>query len=426
MMLVHLSLAVRRIYSSFVTVSLVMPNNLGYDSNMKTLIQKAQAWYQSFEQKSLAKLPPDARQDVLAFDAMWVKHKWRYLAIAALAWAAAAAAMHFSLKTSWLESFVLTLLILGGLGVGLISAWFGHFKFKLTLARGLLLISLAVSGAIVGAMLGSMLKGSNNTLLDDLIRKGPDILLAGFIAGIIYTAIITLVVHARRKQLEVRNQQLEQQAKAAELARQLADARLKLMQAQVEPHFLFNTLASVQHLAEPNAPEAARLTRDLITFLRAGLGGLRDDTTTLKREFTMAAAYLAIMQTRMGERLQYALDLPAALANKSMPPAMLISLVENAIKHGVEPATDGGRINITAEDKNGVLNISVRDTGLGLSQQTATESGVSGIGGGVGLTNIRERLHVLFGESAKLTIEENPPRGVTVTIAIQKIEEVSV
>jgi sensor histidine kinase YesM len=413
------SLAVRRVQSSLVTPDLDSANDFSYDSDMKTLIQKTKAWYQRWDEKALASLPPDTRQDVLAFNVMWAKHKWRYLAIATLVWFAAATIMSINLKLSWFEALAVTFLVLFSLSVGLMSAWFGHFKFKLTLARGLSLILLAVAGAIFGAMIASIVKGSESTLLADLIRKGPGILLAGFIVGVIYTAIIALVVHARRKQLEVRNQQLEQQTKAAELARQLADARLKLMQAQVEPHFLFNTLASVQHLAEPNAPEAARLTRDLITFLRAGLGGLRDDTTTVQREFEMAAAYLAIMQTRMGERLQYAIDLPEALANKTMPPAMLITLVENAIKHGVEPATDGGTIKIMAHDKDGALNISVQDTGLGLRQKVA-------LTGGVGLTNIRERLHAIFGEAAKLIIEENPPRGVTATISIANKTEIKV
>ena len=102
------------------------------------------------------------------------------------------------------------------------------------------------------------------------------------------------------------------------------------MQAQVEPHFLFNTLASVQELAQDKAPEAAALTHELIAFLRPGLASLRDDTTTLEREFDRAAAYLAIMKTRMGERLTYDVNLPSSIGSHAMPPAMLISSVENA------------------------------------------------------------------------------------------------
>jgi sensor histidine kinase YesM len=178
----------------------------------------------------------------------------------------------------------------------------------------------------------------------------------------------------------------------------------------------------VQQLAEGKAPEAAALTRELIAFLRAGLAGLRDDTTTLEREFAMAAAFLAIMKTRMGERLSFALDLPEALRDRAIPPAMLISLVENAIKHGLEPSTAGGQLSIGAREVMGegtatTLVIEVRDTGLGLGADNG-----STMGGGVGLSNVRERLEAIYGERARLQIEENSPHGVVAMIAITELK----
>jgi LytS/YehU family sensor histidine kinase len=190
----------------------------------------------------------------------------------------------------------------------------------------------------------------------------------------------------------------------------LADAKLKLMQAQVEPHFLFNTLASVQQLAEHKAPEAANLTAQLITFLRAGLASLREDTTTLAREFKAIDAYLTIMKTRMRDRLEFELDLPSALGETIMPPAMLISLVENAIKHGVEPHLDGGKITVMARFENERLRLTVTDTGLGLAHTSSTA------GGGFGLDNIRQRLRALYANRAQLMVSENVPHGFVAVI----------
>jgi sensor histidine kinase YesM len=181
---------------------------------------------------------------------------------------------------------------------------------------------------------------------------------------------------------------------------------------------LFNTLASVQDLAEGKAPEAAALTRQLIAFLRAGLAGLRDDTTTLAREFDMAAAFLTIMQTRMGERLSFELQLPDTLADEAVPPAMLISLVENAIKHGLEPALDGGHMRISARRDGATLTVEVSDTGVGLGAP------VTGSSGSVGLANIRERLAAIYGEDATLSVRENMPHGVIASLIITTLQSV--
>jgi sensor histidine kinase YesM len=227
----------------------------------------------------------------------------------------------------------------------------------------------------------------------------------------LYAAVLGVVIHVRRRLLQTRYDELQRQAEADRTARQLADAKLKLLQAQVEPHFLFNTLASVQQLAEGRAPEAAELTSELIHFLRAGLVSLREETTNLKREFEMAAAYLAIMRTRMGERLQTQMTLPPELSDVPVPPAMLISLVENAIKHGLEPSPSGGTLNLTAQALDDAIEIAVRDDGVGLAAMSSGE-------GGVGLSNIRERLAAIYGESATLTIQESTPHGVLATIRI--------
>jgi sensor histidine kinase YesM len=396
-------------------------------SDMNKFFQAVSLWYRELEARKLAKLPRDQREDILAFDLSVRRNKWKVLLVAVGLWLVASVAFRATVNNvNWTEALLLTLFLLVTTGFALMSVWFGHAKFKISLRSFGFVFLLACSGALVGGMIGRWMKiGSFEAMLADLSSFGSRMLFAGLIAGVVYASLLLIVLLVRRRTLQKRNEELQRQTEQERTARQLADARLKLMQAQVEPHFLFNTLASVQQLAEGKAPEAAALTRELIAFLRAGLAGLRGDTTTLEREFTMAAAFLAIMKTRMGDRLSYDIDLPVGLGNRVIPPAMLISLVENAIKHGLEPSTSGGALWIGAREVSGddttTLVIEVRDTGLGLG------AGVSStVGGGVGLANVRERLAAIFGERARLQIEENSPHGVIAMIEITEIRPVEV
>src|SRR4030095_1093779 len=145
-----------------------------------------------------------------------------------------------------------------------------------------------------------------------------------------------------------------------------------LRQLQIEPHFLFNSLGSAQQLAEKDAPDAARLIADLIRFLRASTQSLRENATTLKQDVAMAAAYLAIMQTRLRDRLSYSIDVSEAIGGQPIPPGMLIPLVETALTHAIHPARSGGSIEVVARieprDDGACLAITVADTGAGLER----------------------------------------------------------
>jgi LytS/YehU family sensor histidine kinase len=185
--------------------------------------------------------------------------------------------------------------------------------------------------------------------------------------------------------------------------RQQLEAELRLMKAQIEPHFLFNTLGAVQQLAEDKAPQAAALTSELITFLRATMTSLRTDTISLADDSAVCAAYLRIMQVRLGQRLSFSIAHPPELADFQLPTALLLTLVENAVKHGIERAPAGGRIDITAALQEDRVVIKVADTGAGFG---AT------VGQGVGLQHIHDRLALAYGDNARLTIEENTPTGV--------------
>jgi signal transduction histidine kinase len=396
-------------------------------SHMMKLFQALGQWYRDLVARSLAELPREQREDIFAFDSALRRNKWPVTFVATGVWLVAAVAFRVTIRnTSWTEAFLLTMFLLVTTGFALMSVWFGHRKFKISLRSFGLVFLLACAGALFGAMIARWMKlGSLEAVFADFGSFGSRTLFAGLIAGAVYGGLLLLVLLVRRRTLQKRNEELQRQTEQERTARQLADARLKLMQAQVEPHFLFNTLASVQQLAEGKAPKAAELTRELIAFLRAGLAGLRDDTTTLEREFAMAAAFLAIMKTRMGDRLSYQLELPEALRSRAIPPAMLISLVENAIKHGLEPSTSGGALWIGAREMpnedSTTLVMEVRDTGLGLGA-----GGSSTVGGGVGLANVRERLEAIYGERARLQIEENSPQGVVAMIEITEGKPVEV
>ncbi len=193
------------------------------------------------------------------------------------------------------------------------------------------------------------------------------------------------------------------------LEAQMVQARLSALQAQIEPHFLFNTLANVKRLYE-TAPERGRaMLVSLIDYLRAALPSMRRTGSTLKRELELARAYLTILRMRMGDRLRFTIEVEPSLLAAEMPPLVLGTLIENAIKHGLSPLPEGGSIVIRAARAGDDVRIEVRDTGRGF-----TDVG----GSGVGLANIRSRLAALYGARAALELAANAPRGVVATVAL--------
>ena len=235
--------------------------------------------------------------------------------------------------------------------------------------------------------------------------------LMSFVMLLILAGIIVKVVLGGKKRAERRAEAATETAAEESLKRQLAEAQLKTMQAQVEPHFLFNTLASVDYLIETAPSTASKMQKSLIQYLRAALPQMREGSTTLGKEVQLCRSYLEILKFRMEDRLQYSLIIPQGLSSAQFPPMMLQSLVENSIKHGLEPKPEGGSLTISADISNGRLRVTVADSGLGFAA-----AGISG--SGVGLANVRERLAALYGGAAKLSIEANSPSGTIVTIEV--------
>ncbi|WP_296951773.1 sensor histidine kinase [uncultured Massilia sp.] len=189
---------------------------------------------------------------------------------------------------------------------------------------------------------------------------------------------------------------------------QAIEAQLRILQAQIEPHFLFNSLANVRHLYRSSVPEGERMLDHLIAYLRSAMEDLRADYSTVAREMDLARHYLSIMQVRMGERLAYTFTLPDHLTDHAFPPAMLISLVENAIKHGLADC-ERGRIALAAAIDGACLRLTVTDDGRGFSSVGGT---------GVGLSNIRRRLEAMYGNRAWLEVGAPVHGGFAATIVL--------
>jgi signal transduction histidine kinase len=197
------------------------------------------------------------------------------------------------------------------------------------------------------------------------------------------------------------------------LEREMSAARLQVLQAQIEPHFLFNTLANVRRLYQVDPSNGQEMLDNLMRYLEVALPRMRDDTSTLGREAALIEAFLGVQKIRMGSRLDFEIDIPAVLNALTVPPMMLLTLVENALKHGLNPLLEGGRIRVDAQICDDRLVMSVVDTGRGFGEGTS--------GGGTGLANIRARLSAMFGEGAKLALQANTPRGVLATISMPAI-----
>ena len=275
------------------------------------------------------------------------------------------------------------------------------------------LVAAVAAGAVLAMALATLIKRytiDSGYTLDYVIEHRQGFLLTtgtGFVLGL----LASLFVHMRLRETRAVAALHRAEAEHLLLSKHAMESELKLMQAQIEPHFLFNTLASVQYLTETDPPQASRLLEHLLSYLRAALPQMRSASTTLGQEIEFAEAYLNILRMRMGPRLDFGIDVPTALRAHPFPPVLLISVVENAVTHGLEPLAAGGHVTIAARHDGDRLLVTVTDTGAGLAAQSRP-------GGGVGLTNVRERLAALYGARGRFSLEGVAPRGARATIDI--------
>ena len=326
----------------------------------------------------------------------------RVLAVTALCAAASLAVVRLFYNTYW--DLLVSALCVGYTSM-LLFTLAGNVR-QSVLPREAMQVLAVVVGSFLGTVLTGIVKGRDLSQMFSERLSGVMVTMGlGIGVGCVVVAALLLREKHARDQARI----LRAEAERHQLEKNVLEARLALMQAQVEPHFLFNTLANVQHLVETDPPAASRVLASLIRYLRAALPRMREASTDLGREIDMARAFLEIQQVRMGSRLEFSIDVPDDLKSRPFPPMMLISLVENAIKHGVDPCCECGSIAIRAREEGGRLRVSVADTGEGVVPQK---------GGGVGLANIRERLKALYGASAHLVLEENRPHGVVASIEV--------
>jgi sensor histidine kinase YesM len=269
----------------------------------------------------------------------------------------------------------------------------------------MILITLTL-GTVLGSFLGAFILGLS---LSGVFQGKPVSLLQLLGIGILFGSVITYFFFSQERIAQAKAEIQEERIKRLDSEKSTLETHLKMLQAQIEPHFLFNSLSTVLTLMDIDRKKAGKMLTDLIQFLRISLSKTRAETTTIGHEMEMARAYLDIYQIRMGDRLKYRIQLEEDLKKMPIPPMLVQPLVENAIKHGLEPAVAGGRITIEAHKDEDRTRITVRDTGNGLD-----ETG----NGGFGLTNIRERLYSLYGERGTLILVENRSGGVTATIEI--------
>ena len=294
--------------------------------------------------------------------------------------------------------------------IGLTTSALIHLGFRTLISdwqtqwrRMSLIIPVGViAGFLIGTRLGDWLTGSNtNAYWTERPERAFGFLAMSLVAGAaISYYFISRAQLAKEKQL----------AEAAQ--RQAAESRLKLLETQLEPHMLFNTLANLRVLVGRDPKAATQMLDHLIAYLRATLSASRASSHTLADEFDRLRDYLELMAVRMGPRLQFTLNLPDDLRAQSVPPLLLQPLVENSIQHGLEAQVGGGSITISASRDGNTLTLQVQDTGVGLGQPTSPREHP----GGFGLTQVRERLATLYGNTAAIDLVAAPAGGTRATI----------
>jgi sensor histidine kinase YesM len=294
----------------------------------------------------------------------------------------------------------------------LVTLMFWLIKPKLDerLSVVLTLIAGIVGGMAIALQIGPFIL---RRFFSVVIGAGSNNLFQTVILAFVIGGAVSYFFYSKARLKAVREAAEQERIDRLSSEKEALEAKLRLLQAQIEPHFLFNTLSNVLSLIDTEPAKGKSMLIDLTRYLRTSLSRTLPETTTLGQEIEMIEAYLNIQKNRMDERLNFTIELPDALRQHPLPPMLIQPLVENAIKHGLEPKIDGGTITIKATGKDGLLRVEVVDTGIGFSAYQKN---------GVGIANVKERLQLLYGEKGCLTLEENKPSGVRAIIEVPEYD----
>ena len=262
------------------------------------------------------------------------------------------------------------------------------------------------SGVVLGFGLVSMLL--DQSMFFNWLRSPRWIVFMAF-TSLLVSIMLSTIFFWRERHARAEADLERSRVRAERVEREAVLANLRALQAQIEPHFLFNTLANVTSLIDPDPAKARRMLENFIRFLRSSLNATRSESTTLADEAELIAAYLDVLEIRMGTRLRYEIDVPADLHAFTLPPMLLQPVVENSIRHGLEPKVEGGLVRLQARRDGANVLVEISDSGVGFAPVTR---------GGVGLTNLRDRLRLIYGDAASLVVGEGARGGASVTMSL--------
>jgi LytS/YehU family sensor histidine kinase len=279
-------------------------------------------------------------------------------------------------------------------------------KFKHLLLRPIL-VTLAGIGVTLG--LTWILSASCGQSILALIDHRYGLYIQTLLLNSMFVVITGFTIISREKMAAAQARMQQERIRRLTSEKRAAETHLKFLQAQIEPHFLFNTLSTILSLLDSDAGKGKAMLIDFIRYLRISLSKARRESSTIEEEISMITAYLSLYKVRMEDRLEFEIHLPENLKKHAMPPMIVQPLVENAIRHGLQDKRDGGRISIRIGRAGDRIRLEVADTGSGFD----TERPV-----GTGLSNVRSRLRSIYGDAARLILEDNSPSGLRATIEV--------
>ncbi|MFZ2633057.1 MAG: histidine kinase [Desulfosalsimonadaceae bacterium] len=286
------------------------------------------------------------------------------------------------------------------------------FRFRSLSVRMTVAALSLTAGDILGFVIGILASGKG---LAEFLLPRVDAVIIVFVLVDMIGFLVWYVLYSQERISRDAAKIQEEKIHRLTVEKQMVETNLKLLQAQIEPHFLFNTLSIIIVLIETDPEKGRRMLEDLTSYLRISLCKTREEATTLGQEIDMVTAYLNIFKIRMGDRLNFSIQVPENLKTCPLPPMLLQPLVENSIIHGLEPKIEGGDIQVRAHRIDNRLIIEVADSGLRFDPE---KNNGDHKGWGIGLSNIRERLDALYDGKAALFLQQNPPTGLKVSIEV--------